>query len=126
MRQTTESVAARAAVALRLAGGTRVGPWIAPAHRSLTYRANFDRLRLVAGVLSDPGLRLGLACLGPRTAWTSARHSFIHSMAEMKELSAATGRPCVGLVLDSWPWYTAGEGEAELCRSPIVMSWRAT
>ena len=34
-------------------------------------------------------------------------------MAEMKDLIAAINRPNVGFVLDSWHWYTAGEGEAE-------------
>ena len=106
------------AAALQRAGVTRVGTWLSPAHRSLTYRANFEqhahRLREVAGILDGQGLRLGLEYVGPKTSWTSARHPFIHTMAEMKELIAAIDRPNVGLVLDSWHWYTAGEGEAEL------------
>jgi sugar phosphate isomerase/epimerase len=104
--------------ALRRAGVTRVGTWISPAHRTLTYRANFQRharrLREVARILDDRGLRLGLEYVGPRTSWTSSRHPFIHSMAEMKELIAAIDRPHVGLVLDSWHWYTAEESEADL------------
>jgi sugar phosphate isomerase/epimerase len=107
-----------AATALRRAGVTRVGTWIRPSHPTLTYRANFkqhaERLRAIAGVLDDQGLRFGLEYVGPKTSWTSARHPFIHTMAEMKELIAALERPNVGLVLDSWHWYTAGEGEAEL------------
>jgi sugar phosphate isomerase/epimerase len=106
------------AAALHSAGVTRVGTWIGPTHRTLTYRANFaqhaDRLRAIASTLHDNGVRLGLEYVGPKTAWTSARYPFVHTMAEMKELIAAIERPNVGFVLDSWHWYTAGEGEAEL------------
>jgi sugar phosphate isomerase/epimerase len=106
------------AAALRRAGVTRVGTWLSPAHRTLTYLANFKqharRLREVAGILDGHGLRLGLEYVGPKTSWTSARYPFVHTMAEMKELIAAIDRANVGLVLDSWHWYTAGEGEAEL------------
>lgn len=104
---------AKDAKALQRAGATRVGTWIRPSHESLTYLANFrqhkDRLGQVAAVLGDHGLRLGLEYVGPKTSWTAARHPFIHTMPEMKELIAAIGRDNVGLVLDSWHWYCAGE-----------------
>jgi sugar phosphate isomerase/epimerase len=106
------------AKALRRAGVTRMGTWLGPSHKTLTYRANFrqhrDRLRQVAAVLGDHGVRLGLEYVGPKTSWTSAKYPFIHTMAEMKELIAAIGRANVGMVLDSWHWYTAGETEADL------------
>ena len=35
-------------------------------------------------------------------------------MAEMRELIAAIDQPNVGLVLDSWHWYTAHETESDL------------
>ena len=35
-------------------------------------------------------------------------------MPEMKELIAAMGRPNVGIVLDSWHWYTSGGTVADL------------
>lgn len=103
---------------LRRGGATRVGTWIKPSHDNLPYLANFRqharRLGRVAAVLGDHGLRLGLEYVGPKTSWTSARYPFIHTMAEMKELIAEIGRDNVGLVLDSWHWYTAGETEADL------------
>ena len=99
--------------ALQLAGVTRVGTWLMPAHDELTYRSNFDqhadRLRAVARVLGDHGLRLGLEYVGPRTLWASKRYSFVHTLAETQELIAAIGTGNVGLVLDSWHWYTAEE-----------------
>jgi sugar phosphate isomerase/epimerase len=116
-RQGMRALPASAA-ALQRAGVTRVGTWVRPAHAELTYSANFRqharRLGEVAGILDDHGLRLGLEYVGPKTSWTAARHAFVHTMAEMKELIAAIGRGNVGLVLDSWHWYTAGETEADL------------
>jgi sugar phosphate isomerase/epimerase len=106
------------AAALERAGAGRVGTWITPGHDRLTFLANFRqhaaRLREVAGVLGDHGLRLGLEYVGPKTSWTAFRYPFIHTMAEMKELIAEIGRGNVGLVLDSWHWYTAGETDADV------------
>jgi sugar phosphate isomerase/epimerase len=106
------------AAALARAGATRVGTWVRPNHDTLTYTANFRqharRLREVAAVLADHGQRLGLEYVGPKTAWTAARFPFIHTLAEMRDLIAEVGRDNVGLVLDSWHWYTAGETGADL------------
>ena len=65
-------------------------------------------------MLGDHGLRLGLEYVGPKTSWTASRYPFIHTLAEMRELIAEIGRDNVGLVLDSWHWYTAGETAADL------------
>jgi sugar phosphate isomerase/epimerase len=106
------------AKALRRAGASRVGTWLAPGHGELTYRANFrrhvERLGAVADVLGEHGQRLGLEYVGPKTAWSSSRHPFIHTLAECRELVEAIGRPNVGVLLDSWHWYTAGDTEADL------------
>ncbi len=108
----------RAARSLQRAGVTRLGTWISPTHNTLTYRRNFQqharRLREAAAVLRDHGQRLGLEYVGPKTSWSRGRHPFIHTMAETKELIAEIGLDNVGLVLDSWHWYTAHETEADL------------
>jgi sugar phosphate isomerase/epimerase len=97
-----------------------MGTWISPVHGSLTYLANFKqhvaRLGEIAGVLADHGVRLGLEYVGPKTSWTAAKYPFIHTMAEMRELIAAIDKPNLGLVLDSWHWYTTHETEADLMR----------
>ena len=94
-------------------GVDRIGTWLMPAHDELTYRANFDqhvrRLQACARVLADYDIRLGLEYVGPRTSWSSKRFAFIHTMAETKELIEAIDLPNMGLVLDSWHWYTAEE-----------------
>jgi sugar phosphate isomerase/epimerase len=105
------------AAALKRAGATRVGTWINPGHNQLTYVANFrrhaKRLRGVAAVLGDHGVRLGLEYVGPKTAWSSTRHPFIHTLAETRDLVAEINQN-VGFVLDSWHWYTAGETADDL------------
>jgi sugar phosphate isomerase/epimerase len=106
------------AASLRRAGATRVGTWIRPGHDRLTYVANFRqharRLREVAAVLGDHGVRLGLEYVGPKTSWAASRYPFVHTLAEARELIAEIGRDDVGLVLDSWHWYTAGETAEDL------------
>jgi sugar phosphate isomerase/epimerase len=106
------------AASLKRAGATRVNTYIRPGHDRLTYLANFRqhaaRLGEIAAILGGQGLRIGLEYVGPKTSWTATRYPFIHSMAEMRELIAETGRDNVGLVLDSWHWHTAGETDAEI------------
>ena len=103
---------------LQRAGVTRIATWLSPGHRSLTYVANFrlhaKRLRETARIRGDHGLRLGLEYVGPKTSWAANRFSFIHTMAEMKDLIAEIGRDNVGFLLDSWHWYTSKETEADL------------
>ncbi|MDX1984288.1 MAG: sugar phosphate isomerase/epimerase family protein [Bryobacteraceae bacterium] len=106
------------AKALQRSGVTRVGTWLRPTHERLTYRANFDqhvrRLSAIAAILGDHGMRFGLEYVGPKTSWSAQRFPFVHTMAETKELIAATGRKNIGFVLDSWHWYTAQESKADI------------
>lgn len=108
----------KTAEALRDAGVTRVGTWLKPFHDTLTYRRNFQqhvsRLGEVTRVLADHGLRFGLEYVGTKTLWTSQRYSFIHSMAETKELIAEIDQPTLGFVLDSWHWFTAEESAEDI------------
>jgi sugar phosphate isomerase/epimerase len=104
--------------AFRRAGVERVTTWLTPCSADLPYVANFKiharRLRLVAKMLEDNGMRFGLEYVGPRTSMVARRYPFIHTMAEMKELFAEIGTSNMGFVLDTWHWYTAGDTRAEL------------
>lgn len=104
--------------ALQRAGVSRTGTWLPPASDSLTYLQHFKqtarRLREVARVLGDDELRLGLEYVGPKTAWTARKYPFLHTLAETRELIAEIGLGNVGLVLDSWHWYHAGDGAADV------------
>ena len=106
------------AAGLKRAGVGRMGTWLSPSHGKLTYLANFrqhaDRLREVATVLKDHGVRLGLEYVGTRLLWTGKRYPFVHTMAETRELIAAIGTGNVGLVLDTWHWWQAGDSVEDI------------
>lgn len=108
----------RIAAGLRAAGAGRVSTYLMPSHDELTYRKNFaqhaSRLREVAGVLKDHGLRLGLEYVGTQLLLVRGRYPFLHTLAEARELIAEIGTGNVGLVLDTWHWWTAGDTEADL------------
>jgi sugar phosphate isomerase/epimerase len=99
--------------ALKKAGVGRVGTWLMPCHDSLTYLQNFEqhaaRLREVAAVLRDQGQRLGLEYVGTQTLRNRRKYPFVHTLAETRELIDRIGTGNVGLVLDSWHWWTAGD-----------------
>jgi len=98
---------------LKRAGVSRVGTWLMPGSTTLTYRRYFDlvagRLREVATVLDGEGLRLGLEYVGTKSSWTGLRYPFVHTLAETLELAEEIGVGTVGVVLDSWHWYMAGD-----------------
>lgn len=108
----------RIAAGLQKAGVTRMGTWLSPSDDVLTYRRNFQqhatRLREVATVLKDHGLRLGLEYVGTQLLLVGRRYPFVHTLAETRELIAEIGTGNVGLVLDTWHWWTAGDTEADL------------
>ncbi|MFT5300411.1 MAG: sugar phosphate isomerase/epimerase, partial [Mariniblastus sp.] len=105
---------------LQAAGVTRVGTWIMPCDAVLTYRANFrqhsKRLKEIAQVLEQHGLRLGLEYVGTKAIWASMKFPFLHTMAETMELIAVIGQNNVGLVLDSWHLTSAGENAEEILK----------
>jgi sugar phosphate isomerase/epimerase len=96
---------------LRQLGIRRIATWITPGHRELTYMQNFkqlkNRFREVANVLKDNDIRLGLEFVGPRTSRARSRFPFICTQIGMMELVDAIGTGNVGLLLDSWHWYTS-------------------
>ena len=89
----------------------RMVTWITPGHNELTYLKNFEkhrkRLREVAKVLRDSNIRLGLEFVGPRTSRMRYRFPFICTQLGMTELVDAIDTGNVGLLMDSWHWYTS-------------------
>jgi sugar phosphate isomerase/epimerase len=106
------------AAALQQAGAQRIGTWLSPSHDTLTYRQNFlqhvARLREITRVLKAHGIRLGLEYVGTQLLLVGKRYPFVHTMAEARELIAEIGTGNVGLVLDSWHWWTAGDTQDDL------------
>lgn len=107
-----------AAAALRAVGATRIGTWLMPGHNELEFAANLERhakrLREVAGILRDHGLRLGLEHVGTPSLRARFKHPFVHNLAGTRQLIAAIGVPGTGFVPDSWHWWTAGDTAAAL------------
>jgi sugar phosphate isomerase/epimerase len=96
---------------LRQLGAERMATWIMPGSNDLTYLKNFEqhrrRLREAAKVLRDYNIRLGLEFVGPRTSRARFRFPFICTQLGMMELVEAIDTGNVGLLLDSWHWYTS-------------------
>lgn len=108
----------RLAAGLQRAGVTRLNTWITPSHNELTYNRNFQqhvrRLRDIATILKDYGLRLGFEYFGSTTALLQRKYPFIQSLAETRELCEAIGTGNVGYHLDSFHWWQAEESDAEI------------
>ena len=105
---------ARAQLAAEL-GCYRTTTVVGPASNDMTFQENWDfsvkRLRSVAEILNDYGHSIGLEFIGPATSRKSAKHLFAYSMDAMLGLAAAIGTGNVGLLFDTWHWYT--------CRSTV-------
>ncbi|NWG21624.1 MAG: sugar phosphate isomerase/epimerase [Chloroflexi bacterium] len=108
-RDALDELDRQAALAQAL-GCTRCYTWVLPAsdERPLRENLNFhvQQLRPVAQVLAEHGCRLGLEFIGPRTMRAGKRYGFVYTPEAMILLAQAIG-PNVGLLYDSWHWYTA-------------------
>lgn len=112
---------------LKKLGVKRMATWLTPGHRELTYKQNFElhekRLREVAKILKDYDIRLGLEFVGPKTSRRRYRFEFIYKQSQIMELAGAIGTGNVGVLMDSWHWYTSGgtvKELLELTRKDIV------
>jgi len=107
---------ARAAAAV---GGNRCITWILPMSDERDFPENWrfhvDRLKTVADILGENGVRFGIEPVGTYTLRKSARHEFIYTVDGGLRLASALGEN-VGLLLDSWHWYTSGGELSDLQR----------
>jgi len=105
------------AAAARLLGCTRCCTYILP---STDYpAAHFmalatRRLRACAQLLGLYGIRLGLEFVGPHHLRTRWANPFIWTMEETLDWIGAIGESNVGLLLDSYHWYTNGLTVADI------------
>ena len=83
-------------------------------------RENFEQLRRrtkrICQVLKPYGLRYGLEYVGPFTMRQGRPNPFIHNLDGLLELIAAVDEDNLGVLLDSYHWYTAGEDASDLAR----------
>lgn len=105
---------------LAAVGVERCSTWLLPGHNELDMTANFDRHRRRLGeaarVLEQHGIRLGLEFVGPKTLADQFKYPFLRTMAGMLELCDAIGTSNMGLLLDSFHWYTSGATADDLRR----------
>jgi sugar phosphate isomerase/epimerase len=78
------------------------------------YAFHLARYKPVAEILAAQGCRLGVEFIGPKTLRTPHRYEFIYSMAGLLQFAADIGTGNVGLLLDAWHLYTAGEAVGDL------------
>jgi len=92
-------------------GADRCSTWILPFSDSLPFEEHFElhrtRLRQCAEVLAEHGIWLGLEFVGPKTLRDGHAHEFIHTQEGMLELCEAIGTGNLGLLFDSFHWYTS-------------------
>lgn len=99
-------------------GCIRCYTWVLPYHEELTFPENFeihrDRLGDCARVLDKHGARLGLEYVAPASLRKSGSFEFIHDLRGIIELIKLIDVPNLGLLLDSFHWYTSGGTEEDL------------
>lgn len=102
-------------------GCPRCCTWIMPSTdedpADLRKRA-VTRFAECAKVLNDHGVRLGLEWVGPKTSRTG-KHEFIYRMDQLLDMEAEMGQPNLGLLVDSFHWFTAHHTQEELEAVPV-------
>lgn len=86
---------------------TWIPSWSEEREKETNIEWHVHRFTPIADVLRDHGCSLGLEFLGPKTIRAGKPHEFIYDMTEMLEMADRIGSN-VGLLLDCWHWYTAG------------------
>ncbi|MFO7946972.1 MAG: sugar phosphate isomerase/epimerase family protein [Armatimonadota bacterium] len=97
-------------------GCPRACTWIPPAidtDPDEFYEMAVRRWREIGQIAADYGLRLGLEWVGPATLRAEG-NEFIHTMDGLLEMERDIGLDNVGLLVDSFHWYTAGHSADEL------------
>jgi sugar phosphate isomerase/epimerase len=107
----------RLAKAAQAVGCTRTATWIMPCSNDRPFAENrmfhIERLKPIAKILSDHGISFGLEFIGPKTLRDSQKYPFIHTMDDMLAMGVEIGSN-VGLLLDSFHWYTSHAELADL------------
>lgn len=77
-----------------------------------------ERWRKIGQVAEPYGVRLGLEWVGPATSRKSG-NVFLHRLDQLLEMEEEIGVDCLGLLVDSYHWYTAGHTAEELAALPV-------
>jgi sugar phosphate isomerase/epimerase len=91
-------------------GATRCCTWLMPNHPTPAAETRLwagGRLRRVADLLAEHGLRFGLEFVGPAHLRREPGHTFLYRMEEMLAFAEELG-PTVGILVDSLHWHCVG------------------
>lgn len=81
--------------------------------RDENFARHVERCNRITSVLKDHRLSLGLEYVGPLEVRAGLRYPFVHTLPELVELLGAVDNH-MGVVLDSFHWYTAGDSVADI------------
>ncbi|MXZ20115.1 MAG: sugar phosphate isomerase/epimerase [Caldilineaceae bacterium SB0665_bin_25] len=116
-RQGLAEFPAQAELARSL-GADRTSTFIAPADDERPWEENYEfhlvRLRPVAQILADHGIRFGLEWVGPKTLRDEKKFDFIHTMKGAQQLAADLGTGEVGLLVDIFHLFTSHTDVSEV------------
>ncbi|BCM88936.1 hypothetical protein IAD21_00778 [Abditibacteriota bacterium] len=84
--------------------------------RAENFAFHLARLGEILPILAENGIALGLEYVSPLTRRAPYEHHFIHDLRGTLELIAAAKAPNLGLLLDSFHWFCAGEKAADIAR----------
>ena len=108
------------AKAMKRIGATRCTTWILPFSDTRPFGENFEfhrkRLRPCAEVLAEHDCRFGLEFVGTKTLREKYKYEFIHTQEGMLELCGAIGTGNLGLLFDSFHWYTSHGTRDDICK----------
>ncbi len=102
-------------------GCPRACTWIVPAIDDDPVefrRQSVERWRRAGQVAEDHGVRLGLEWVGTATL-REGKNDFIYTMDQLLDMEDETGVDSLGLLVDSFHWYTAGHTVADLEALPV-------
>ncbi len=102
-------------------GCPRACTWLPPtveADAAELRKLAIERWRKVGQVAEEYGVRLGLEWVGPATLRKSG-NVFIHRMDQLLDMEEEIGVDSLGLLVDSFHWYTAGHTAEELAAVPV-------
>jgi sugar phosphate isomerase/epimerase len=109
---------AKLAKTAKQVGADRCSTYIVPFSDDLNFQQNYEahrtRLRECAEVLAEHECRLGLEFVGPKTLREGHAHGFIHTQDGMLELCEAIGTGNVGLLYDSFHWFTSHGAQEDI------------
>jgi sugar phosphate isomerase/epimerase len=93
-------------------GGTRSGtgiPHRADVPKETLWPRVVERIGQLDRALDGTGVRVGMEFLGVKTLRLERPHVFVQSMGEANQILEEAGAKHVGITLDSYHWYAAGD-----------------